>query len=477
MVSGLTDTSSSRRFTGVGGFAIGDAMFNFTGEVHHPAPASFVVASGDSYVTSTRTDENGDFYVQTYSSAVNVTISYQDVSTNSRRQIKKTIYSGSATPEPTALEVVVSKPRNVTLKWEYPAEYGPIELSKFILEMSTDLETWTEAAVTNPTRRTVEVANLEPGNSYHFRLRALSNVGQSLPSNQTAVYTPLPLFDAPGSASASLIKTNSAKLTWLAPSQLADVKNYLVDYSLDGNNWISIKKSESRTTALNVSGLTIGTQYRFRIAATNRIEIGDYAYVTFSTIATITTAPTALLPTAISGAGFALSWNAPVSHGGSALRDYVVEVNGGGLKWAPLTQPASNGPTMNLTGLKPGTKYSVRVKAVNGVGVSKASTTMVITTPAQLPSSVNPTLRSVTTTSASIAWVAPSHGGSKITDYLAEYSTDNGQTWKTVVKNPSSSTTLTLRGLTTRTTYLVRISAKNSVGFGSASNSLEVRTN
>jgi hypothetical protein len=72
--------------------------------------------------------------------------------------------------------------------------------------------------------------------------------------------------------------------------------------------------------------------------------------------------------------------------------------------------------------------------------------------------------------------MAPDSGGAKISDYLAEYSTDNGQTWKTVVKSASSSTNLTLKGLKSKTSYLIRITAKNIVGYGSASQSLKVVT-
>ncbi|NDC49422.1 MAG: fibronectin type III domain-containing protein, partial [Micrococcales bacterium] len=75
-----------------------------------------------------------------------------------------------------------------------------------------------------------------------------------------------------------------------------------------------------------------------------------------------------------------------------------------------------------------------------------------------------------------ISWTAPNNGGAKISDYLAEVSTNNGQTWTTVVKGPSSSTSLTLKGLKTKTSYLVRISAKNSVGYSTPSDNLGILT-
>jgi hypothetical protein len=95
---------------------------------------------------------------------------------------------------------------------------------------------------------------------------------------------------------------------------------------------------------------------------------------------------------------------------------------------------------------------------------------------AVLPSSPIVTLKSVTATGAVLNWVAPANGGAKISDYKVEYSTDGGNTWLTVSKSTSTSTSLTLRNLKTKTSYLFRVSAKNSVGYSAPSSSLIVVT-
>jgi MinD superfamily P-loop ATPase len=130
-----------------------------------------------------------------------------------------------------------------------------------------------------------------------------------------------------------------------------------------------------------------------------------------------------------------------------------------------------------IENLTPGTRYSVRVIVSKAVGVSKPSAVMTFTTLPVAPGTPSElTVKSVTSTSAAITWTAPTAGGAKISDYLAEVSTDNGQTWKTVVKTASSSTTLTLKNLKTKTSYLFRISAKNTVGYSNPSGYLEVTT-
>jgi len=196
---------------------------------------------------------------------------------------------------------------------------------------------------------------------------------------------------------------------------------------------------------LALSGLKLGTTYQVRVAAVNSVGTGSYVYGSFTTLATVSTSPTVLVSSNVSSSGFTLSWAAPTSNGGAAITDYVVEINGGGFSWAPINHEVTGDTSITVSGLNPGIKYTVRVKAVNRVGISKSSTSLYVTTLATTPGTVTGlSVKSVSATGAVITWTAPNAGGARVSDYLAEVSADNGQTWKTVVKSPSSSTTLTL---------------------------------
>lgn len=314
------------------------------------------------------------------------------------------------------------------------------------------------------------MSNLLPGRTYQFRVAAITAVGLGAYSNVITVTTLGGITpNAPAGLTVGSIKTNAASLSWPAVNATSKVTNYLVDVSTDGTTWVPVSKKVSTSTSLALSGLKLGTTYQVRVAAVNANGVGEYVYGSFTTLATVSTAPTGLVPSGVSGSGFTLNWNDPSTNGGAAISDYVVEINGGGFNWTPVAHSPSSSTSMDITGLNPGVKYSVRVKAVNRVGVSKVSSTLSVTTLAVLPSSPVVTLKSVTATGAVFSWVAPANGGAKISDYKVEYSADGGNTWLTVSKSASTSTSLTLKNLKTKTSYLFRVSAKNSVGYSAPS--------
>jgi hypothetical protein len=309
-----------------------------------------------------------------------------------------------------------------------------------------------------------------------YEIRRQKNINLDISAKLSTIsYSPF-LPSRPEGLTLSKVSISGVSASWSKAVGSSKITNYLIHVSTDGVNWVPVLKKASMATSLVISGLKFGTGYQVRVAAVNSVGTGDYLYGSFRTLATLANVPTVLAASNLSGSGFTLAWSTPSSNGGSEITDYVVEINGGGFNWSPVAHAPSNSTSMNITGLNPGVKYSVRVKAVNGVGVSKVSSTLSVTTLAVLPSSPVVTLKSVTATGAVLNWVAPANGGAKISDYKVEYSTDGGNTWLTVSKSASTSTSLTLKNLKTKTSYLFRVSAKNSVGYSALSGTLAVTT-
>lgn len=84
----------------------------------------------------------------------------------------------------------------------------------------------------------------------------------------------------------------------------------------------------------------------------------------------------------------------------------------------------------------------------------------------------------VASSKINLSWTAPANnGGSAITGYQIERSTDAGSTWSTINENTdSTSTTYSDTGLNSNTSYTYRVSAINSIGTSSPSNTASATT-
>ncbi len=193
---------------------------------------------------------------------------------------------------------------------------------------------------------------------------------------------------------------------------------------------------------------------------------------TGSSSATAPQAPTGLTATTTSSSQINLSWTAPANNGGSAITGYkIARSTDAGTTWSTLVaNTASSSATYSNTGLAASTSYTYRVSAINAIGTSPVSNTASATTLSGTTSTVPqaPTGLAATTVSSSqinLSWVAPSNGGSVITGYKIDRSTDSGSTWTTLVANTASvSTTYSNTGLATNTSYTYRVSAINAIG-------------
>lgn len=125
------------------------------------------------------------------------------------------------------------------------------------------------------------------GSSYTFggRMDQLPFAGLSV-SVSTTVSLSTGLPTAPGRPSATNITTVGARIGWAAPS--SNGGSSVIDYQLQrykGTNASGTPEAAtSHTGAVNVTGLTPGTQYTFRVRARNANGYGPY-----STIRTIKT--------------------------------------------------------------------------------------------------------------------------------------------------------------------------------------------
>ena len=154
-----------------------------------------------------------------------------------------------------------------------------------------------------------------------------------------------------------------------------------------------------------------------------------------------------------------LSWEESPS---SNLTSYAVYVNG--IQWTTVSNTTLTTTFSNLTN---GADYLFIVGAVNVNGTSKSSGVSV--TPMSVPGTPTGLSAYTNNTGAILGWIAPSDtGGSTMPDYTVYV---NGVAWAT-----TSSTTFTLSNLTQGRTYTFSVAASNSVGNGTASQSVTATT-
>ena len=258
----------------------------------------------------------------------------------------------------------------------------------------------------------------------------------------------------------------SAQVTWTAPASDggSPISDYAVMPYIDATAHPTVTVG-SGATSLNVTGLTNGTAYTFRVVAINAVGPGPASDPSNAvTPATVPGAPTGVSATA-GNLSAQVTWTAPASNG-SPLTGYTVTPYDGTTALTPRTA-GSGATSLNVTGLTNGTAYTFRVVAINAVGPGPASDPSNAVTPATVPGAPTGVSATAGNLSAQVTWTAPASNGSPLTGYtVTPY---DGTTALTPRTAGSGATSLNVTGLTNGTAYTFRVVAINAVGPGPAS--------
>ena len=176
---------------------------------------------------------------------------------------------------------------------------------------------------------------------------------------------------------------STADLTWTPPQKLggSPITDYVVEMSTDGGAFAA---TACTGTALSCSfsGLTNGSMYTFRVAATNAYGTSNYSAI--SRAVTPKGLPSVPLNvTAVAGRYSAMiSWNIPATDGGSMIKRYVVTGSPGGASCTykiPTKGPITN--QCKIGGLTYGLNYTFDVVAISAGGRTSAPATSNTVTP------------------------------------------------------------------------------------------------
>ena len=291
--------------------------------------------------------------------------------------------------------------------------------------------------------------------------------------------TPITTTAAAPGAPTNVTATSYAihtQVVWQAPASDggAAITGYRVEVSNDDATWTELASSVPRRSYLHV-GVTIGTTYYYRVSARNSIGLGATSD-TASVTARLMDKPTAPLNLAARAHGIiiTLSWARPKYDGyDPAPLTYLLETSTDEETWETL-EASTTALGYIHAGLDLATTYRYRVRARNSLGLGDPSRARATTLEAlSAPDAPGNVTGIADGTTINLSWEAPvSDGGVTISGYRVESSTD-GETWTELA---SSVTGLehAHTGLTLETTYRYRISARNSIGLGTPSDTTSV---
>ena len=382
--------------------------------------------------------------------------------------------TGTTVPgAPTGLTATASGTTAINLSWSAPASTGGSAITGYKIEVSPNgTSGWTDqVANTNSTATTYAHTGLGAGDTRHYRVSAINANGTGVPSNVDSATTGTTVPGAPTGLTATASGTTAINLSWSAPATTGGsaITGYKIESSSDGgSSWSDLVANTSNTTTTYAhTGLGAGDTRHYRVSAINANGTGVPSNVDSATTGTtVPGAPTGLTATASGTTAINLSWSAPASTGGSAITGYKIEVSATAVR---LDRPGAYAHT----GLGAGDTRHYRVSAINANGTGVPSNVDSATTGTTVPGA--PTGLTATasgTTAINLSWSAPaSTGGSAITGYKIESSSDGGSSWSDLVANTSNTTTTYAHtGLGAGDTRHYRVSAINANGAGVPSN-------
>jgi len=340
----------------------------------------------------------------------------------------------------------------VALKWTRPSDGGSPVIG-YKLFANDEYKDYTTA-------ESATVKNLKANTKYSIEVRAVNDVGDSIPAATSAKTTEVTLPGAPESLAATETAADHIALAWKPP--LNDGGSPVTSYDV---SWGKGTSASATGTSIVLNGLKPAHKYSITVAARNEKGAGDQAKIDARTILnpvprpTVPLAPRELAAPGVTQTTVTLDWLPPASTGGAEVTSYTVTWGTGTGK---SVDPAST--SAEITGLTAATQYTFKVTADNVMGSSDPPAEISVWThypPVPRPTAPTTVLEAgaiaVSQTAIEMGWLPPaSDGGSPVQFYLVGW--DGGQ--GAVV----TETSVTAQGLLPATEYTFTIQAKNQMG-------------
>jgi titin len=395
---------------------------------------------------------------------------------------------------PTNVHFVQRLKTAIGITWSAPFDGGRT-ITRYDIQKSSDGSQWSDVSsqdITrgNPTVTSVTVTNLDPGQRYTFRVRAVNSEGLSDWSDASLSALAASNPDTTTNVQVLQKDEHSVTLNWALPaSNGSQITGYVIDAQVDGSlTWVPVPQQQITmdtltSTTATITGLVRGHSYRFRVAAMNGEGTGIATPIGVPVTPSIVPGNVSTLNVVGSTTdSVSLDWTAPADDGGLPVSGYEYQYSkDDGKSWVLVNGGWVDSDLQNhsaiVHALEIGLNYRFQIRALNLNGAGAWSGSSELTLTAASPDQVSG-FNNVTRSSSSVTfgWGVPSSNGSAISDYLVRTSSDNGATWSDPIDTASTLTSYVIGGLSSATARFVQVAAKNSKGQGQWSDSFLTST-
>jgi Domain of unknown function (DUF4082)/Fibronectin type III domain len=450
---------------------------------------------------------------------------------NASNYMVDVLYAIPAPGQVTGVTASASGQSSANVSWTAPSSGGPVSSYKVTPFVGSTPQT-PKTVSGSPLPTSTKVTGLTPGTTYTFTVQAINASGSGPASAQSNAVTPQAAVvpSAPTNVSAQPA-SKSARVTWTLPDSDGDsaITKQTVTPFVGSTAQTPLDVSASATSA-TVTGLTNGTNYTFKVTATNAVGTGPASTASSAVTPQATIFDFATPTTVDSGetAGVELGVKFTADYSGlvTGVRFYKAAANTGthiGSLWttggtrlaqATFTGESSSGwqsvTFANPVAVTANTTYVASYYAPNGHysitggGLSSAvdnaplhavanstspngvfayggssvfpggsfnatnySVDVLFAAPSA-PGTVTGVSATAGQSSATVSWTAPSTGGPVDSYKITPFIGSTAQTAKTITGSPPATST-TVSGLTPGTAYTFTVQAINAGGSGPAS--------
>ena len=401
---------------------------------------------------------------------------------------------------PTGVEVAISGEDGDALdvSWTAPSESGSSDVTGYVVQWKSGDGDYSEDAQSSVDGTSAGFEDLTQGDTYTFRVAAVSDDGQSDWSDEASGNPAV----APGAVGNLKVVPGNKTLsvTWDAPDNGGSpITGYTIEWRA-GREGGEMAEAEGDALGYTVTLTKNEGTYLVTVTPKNIVGVGEPASVSPGSATTPTTgkstAPSGLkLAQKVADDGavtVTASWSEPSDTGGRDIANYEIRhrfkdrTTGTAGAWVPasdawtsvpLPTPLTaviNSEAITVPAENYGDTLEVEVRADNlsadtttDTGLSDAAKASIV--PSTVPSAPAAPTVGVAHNSLQVMWVASTKandGGSPVTGYKVSYTSGGAAT---TVSVGADTTTHTFTGLDKRYTYSVTVKAVNANGDSPAS--------